>query len=50
MATNEVKYNCGCGYSTRKLEEAMRHSDKENHTMFATGEIKKDGVRIVIED
>lgn len=42
MATNNVKYSCGCGYSTKKVDEAVRHSDENNHTMFATGEIKKD--------
>jgi len=41
MATNNVKYNCGCGYSTGDVEEAKRHSDEKKHTLCATGEIKK---------
>jgi hypothetical protein len=42
MATNNVKYNCGCGYSTSDVEEAKRHSNEKKHTLFAYGEIKKD--------
>jgi len=42
MATNNVKYQCGCGYSTKKVEEAVQHVEKQQHTMFATGEIQKN--------
>ncbi len=42
MASNNVKYTCGCGYSTAKLEEAVRHSDDKKHTLTASGEIKKE--------
>lgn len=40
MAINEVKYVCGCGYSTRVIAEAVSHCDKRGHTMCANGVIK----------
>jgi len=42
MASMKVKYNCGCGYSTDNLEEAVKHSDEKNHTLTATGTIEKE--------
>ena len=42
MATNRAYYLCGCMYQTSDVEEAKKHSDKEGHTMFATGEIRPD--------
>ena len=42
MATNDVKYNCGCGYSTKKVEEAEAHSNLKGHTLTAYGVIKSD--------
>lgn len=45
MATVDVKFHCGCGYTTRKVEEAVRHCDKENHSLFVNGEIKKDDTK-----
>jgi len=42
MAVIKVKYNCGCGYSTEKAEEAIQHSDVHNHTMTVLGTIQKD--------
>ena len=42
MASNKVKYTCGCGYSTGNLEEAIKHSDNKNHTLTANGSIDKD--------
>jgi len=41
MASVNVKYSCGCGYSTKKLEEAVKHSDKEHHSLTVLGEIRK---------
>lgn len=45
MATNRVQYICGCGYRTKSVEEAERHSDKEDHTLTAGGTIEKDSKR-----
>ena len=42
MARLRVKYTCGCGYSTDKLEEAIKHSDEKSHTLTATGTIEKE--------
>ena len=42
MATVKVKYHCGCGYSTDKVEEAVKHSDEKGHTLTAGGTIEKD--------
>jgi len=42
MASVKVKYVCGCGYSTSKLEEAVEHSNKEKHTLTANGTIEKE--------
>ena len=44
MAMINVKYNCGCGYSTEEAEEAIRHSDANNHTLMVLGSIQKDKV------
>jgi len=40
MASVKVKFNCGCGYSTDKLEEAVKHSDKLKHTLTAHGTVE----------
>lgn len=42
MASVKVQYTCGCGYSTKKLEEAVKHSDERKHTLTATGTIEKE--------
>jgi len=42
MARVLVKFTCGCGYSTERLEEAVRHSDDKRHTMTASGVIVKE--------
>jgi len=41
MAKIEVRFNCGCGYGTSKLEEAVQHSDSEAHTLIAQGLVRK---------
>jgi hypothetical protein len=41
MATVEVTYTCGCGYSTTQVEAATNHSDKHQHTLTVLGVIKK---------
>lgn len=40
MATNNVKYVCGCGYSTKTLELAITHCDARHHTLIAQGSIQ----------
>lgn len=42
MASIKIQYNCGCGYHTDKLEEAVKHSDAKKHSLTVQGEIKKD--------
>lgn len=42
MASIRIKYQCGCGYQTDKLEEAVKHSDGKKHTLTVLGEIRKD--------
>lgn len=42
MASVKVKYTCGCGFSTSELEEAVKHSDEQNHTLTAGGTVEKD--------
>lgn len=42
MAKVNISYNCGCGFSTENLAEAVLHSDKENHTLDVVGRITKD--------
>jgi len=42
MASVKVKYSCGCGYSTGELEEAIKHSDEQKHTLTAGGTIEKE--------
>ena len=37
MASVSVNYNCGCGFKTKSLEEAVRHSDEKNHILTALG-------------
>lgn len=40
MAELSFKCTCGCGYVTKKAEEATRHSDSAGHKMDIRGEIK----------
>lgn len=42
MASVSIKYGCGCGYRTDKLEEAIKHSDQDNHSLTVLGTITKD--------
>lgn len=42
MAKVNIYYNCGCGFRTKNLAEAVLHSDNLNHTMTVVGEITKD--------
>jgi len=38
MASN-INYNCGCGYHTKKLEEAIQHSNSKKHILTVLGTI-----------
>ena len=40
MAITGIVYRCGCPFKTTSIEEAEKHCDRENHTMFSQGEIK----------
>lgn len=42
MATITISYNCGCGFRTKNLAEAVAHSDKLNHSLDVVGKITKD--------
>lgn len=41
MATVDVHYNCGCGYSTTNPVEAVLHSNKHKHSLTVVGTITK---------
>jgi len=40
MASINIKYSCGCRFSTDKLEAAVKHSNERHHTLTVLGEIK----------
>lgn len=40
MADVDISHNCGCGYKSRSLEAAVRHSDTEHHTLTVLGTIR----------
>lgn len=42
MAKIQVSYNCGCGFRTENLAEAVIHSDTTNHSLTVVGTITKD--------
>ena len=39
---SSINYNCGCGYHTQKLEEAVSHSNSKNHIITVLGLIKPE--------
>uniref|UniRef100_A0A6M3L140 Uncharacterized protein n=1 Tax=viral metagenome TaxID=1070528 RepID=A0A6M3L140_9ZZZZ len=41
MATVSISYNCGCGFSTTNLAEAVLHSDLNKHSLDVVGKIIK---------
>ena len=41
MATIDVKYTCGCGFSTKVVEAAVQHSNTQRHSLTALGMINK---------
>lgn len=42
MAEVKVSYNCGCGFKTDSLLEAVLHSDTRKHSLDVIGRITKD--------
>ncbi len=40
MADVYITYGCGCGFNTKRLEAAGKHSDIRHHTMVVLGSIK----------
>lgn len=42
MAIVSISYNCGCGFRTANIAEAVLHSDKTNHSLDVVGRITKD--------
>jgi len=45
MAKVDIKYECGCGYSTRDVDEAANHCDTKSHKITITGTVTSDIVR-----
>jgi len=42
VAEVNIKYACGCGFSTTDIQEAINHAEKTGHTITSiTGYIKK---------
>lgn len=39
MANVQIKFTCGCGYSTHSQDEAVEHSDHQKHTIPVLGYI-----------
>jgi len=50
MAKINISFNCGCGFKTAELLEAIVHSDTHNHTLAATGEIVHDSKVITLKE
>ena len=42
MATTDIRYSCGCGFRTDKVEEAVKHSDERKHTLTVLGTIQPE--------
>lgn len=49
MAKVDVNYTCGCGYTTKSLEEAVRHSEQEQHTLTVLGAIRKEVTEVAYQ-
>ena len=42
MAEVNIKYACGCGFTTKDIQEAINHVEKTGHTITSiVGTIKK---------
>ena len=44
---SEIKFNCGCGFSTSKLEEATNHSNSNKHILTILGLVKPEPTKEV---
>ena len=45
MVVQNVAYQCGCGYRTGLLAQAMEHVRKTGHSMAVLGEIRETAPR-----
>jgi len=45
MAQIQVKYRCGCGFTTNDPEKAVEHSDHNKHTIPVLGYIMPENSR-----
>ena len=41
MAKISISYNCGCGYTSTNLADAVLHSDTCHHSLDVVGKILK---------
>lgn len=41
MANVSIRFECGCGFSTKSPKDAAKHSDEKKHTLTVTGQVKK---------
>lgn len=42
MAKVDIGYKCGCGFSTKNLEEAANHCDTTSHTITILGAVSPE--------
>ena len=42
MSAVNISYNCGCGFRTTNIAEAVLHADATNHSLTVVGTITKD--------
>lgn len=42
MAKTNIKFQCGCGYTTNNYLEAAIHADSTSHTLTVLGTVHPD--------
>lgn len=42
VSKTTMQFNCGCGFTTQKLEEAEKHSLGKRHTVAILGEVRAE--------
>lgn len=47
MARVSFSFNCGCGFRTADLQDAVRHSDFRSHSLTVLGEVVKNQDRLM---
>jgi len=40
MTSVNITFNCGCGFSTKIMTEAVEHADTTEHTLSVHGEVR----------